>query len=397
MKSHILIISQYFYPETFRINDVCRSLRERGHKITVLTGIPNYPEGKFFKGYGLFRRKRETLDDGTEIIRLPIVSRGKSAIRLILNYYSFVISGTVFSRFSRIKPDFIFSNEVSPMTQVLVGSRLAKRKKVPHYIYIQDLWPDNLETVGGIHNRRVLDHYAKMSKKLYERSDVVFVTSPSFVETIRARMDTNRENVRYLPQYAEETESVDADTSDLLEKDTFDIAFAGNIGMAQGLEVLPKAAALLRGENVRFVMIGEGRAKASLLEQIEAAGVGDMFVWLGKKPSETVSAYLARCDAAFVSFSPTPLFEKTIPAKVQTYLSCAMPIIAAAGGETRRIIEEAGCGVSCDSGDEKALAEIIRKAKTLDLRELSKNAKEYCDKNFSKEKIIEYLDGFFEK
>ena len=397
MKKHILVVSQYFYPESFRINDLCRSLSERGYKITVLTGIPNYPEGKFFKGYGFFKKRRETLEGGIGIIRLPIVSRGKNPIRLIFNYYSFVLSGSFFSLFSRIKPDVVFSNEVSPMTQVLVGSRIAKRRKIPHYIYIQDLWPDNLETVGGIHNRRVLDHYAKMSKKLYERSDGVFATSPSFVETIRERMDGGGEKVRYLPQYAEEIKSVPVDTGDLCEKDTFDIAFAGNIGMAQGLEVLPKAAALLRDDGVRFVMIGEGRAKASLLSQIEAAGVGDMFVWLGKKPSDEVPAYLARCGAAFVSFSPNSLFEKTIPAKLQTYMACSMPIIAAAGGETRRIIEEAGCGLCCDSGDAGGLASIIREAKTLDLAALSKNAKAYCGEHFSKEKIIDYLDGFFER
>ena len=396
MKSHILVVSQYFYPESFRINDICHELVSRGHKVTVLTGIPNYPEGRFFKGYGWFKKRKEKWN-GINIIRIPIISRGKSSIQLILNYYSFVFFGYLRSLFFKIKPDFVFSCEVSPMTQVLVGRRLSKKKKIPHFVYIQDLWPDNLEIVGGVKNVKILDHYAKMSKKIYEQSDIVFATSPSFVETIRERMDSDKEKVKYLPQYAETVECFDRPTDDLKESDTFDVVFAGNIGMAQGLEVLPRAAALLKNDNVRFVIVGDGRAKSKLMQEINADGVEDMFVWLGHKHSDDVPSYLARCDAAFVSFSANALFEKTIPAKLQTYMTCSMPIIAAAGGETRRIIEEADCGLCCESGDAAALAETIRKAKTLDLKRLGENAKAYCDGNFSKEKIIGYLDSLFEK
>ena len=396
MKSHILVVTQYFHPENFRINDICRELLERGHKVTVLTGKPNYPEGKFFEGYGFFGRSRENWN-GIDIIRVPIIPRGTSSVQLIMNYYSFVWSGVIRSLFLKLKPDYVFSFEVSPMTQVLVGKHISKRKKVPHYLYVQDLWPDNLEIVGGITNPRILKHYAKMSEKLYEQSDVIFTTSPSFVETIRSRMKTGKDKVRYLPQYAEALPEKEADTGDLAPGGGFDVVFAGNIGKAQGLEILPKTADLLRNENVRFVIIGEGRAKHELMDEVRAHNAEDMFVWLGQKPSDAVPSYLARCGAAFVSFAPNSLFEKTIPAKLQTYMSCSMPIIAAAGGETERIIEDAECGVCCAVGDPEALAECIRKVKTLDLKKLGANAKKYCDENFSKEKIVGELDEYFEK
>ena len=133
MGKHILVISQYFYPEQFRINDICSEWVKRGHRVTVLTGIPNYPLGKFYRGYGWFRNRRETWN-GVEIIRIPIVSRGKSVFRLVLNYYSFVISGWFWKAFTKLKPDLIFTFEVSPMTQALIGTWFSKRRKIPGYL-----------------------------------------------------------------------------------------------------------------------------------------------------------------------------------------------------------------------------------------------------------------------
>ncbi len=190
MNKHILVVSQYFYPEPFRINDICTELVKRGNKVTVITGIPNYPEGRFYKGYGLTKRRKERWN-GIDIVRLPIISRGHSAVRLIANYYSFVISGTIRNLFKKEKIDAVFTFEVSPLTQALVGVRTAKKAKVPHFLYVQDLWPDNLDIVGGIHNKSVLAHYDKMAKKIYKRSYKIFATSDSFVEEIRNRITEN--------------------------------------------------------------------------------------------------------------------------------------------------------------------------------------------------------------
>ena len=144
MKKHILIISQYFYPEQFRINDIATEWVNKGYKVTVLTGIPNYPEGKFHKGYGWFK-KRKDVYNGVNIKRIPIISRGKSSIRLFLNYISFVVPGFFWKIFTRLKADCVFIFEVSPMTQALPGVWYARKRKIPCYIYVQDLWPENVE------------------------------------------------------------------------------------------------------------------------------------------------------------------------------------------------------------------------------------------------------------
>ena len=155
-REHILVVSQYFYPENFRINDICAEWVKKGYKVTVVTGIPNYPQGKFYKGYGWFKRRKETWN-GVDIIRIPLISRGKSSIRLALNYFSFVISGWFWKLFTRVKADIVFTFEVSPMTQALVGVWYAKRRKIPHYLYVQDLWPDNVEIVTGIKSKAILN------------------------------------------------------------------------------------------------------------------------------------------------------------------------------------------------------------------------------------------------
>ena len=192
MKKHILIVSQYFYPEQFRINDMACEWVKRGYRVTVLTGIPNYPQGKFYQGYGWFKRRKESWN-GIDIIRIPLIARGHSSIGMVMNYLSFVVSGFFWKCFTKIKADYVFTFEVSPMTQALVGVWYAKRRKIPHYLYVQDLWPENVEIVTGIHTRAVIGPIEKMVKYIYRKSDRVLATSPSFVREIQKRIPDEAE------------------------------------------------------------------------------------------------------------------------------------------------------------------------------------------------------------
>ena len=391
-RKHILIISQYFYPESFRINDISRELVKRGYRVTVVTGIPNYPEGRFYKGYGLFKRRTENWD-GIRIIRLPILSRGRSSVRLVLNYYSFVVSGWFWSHFTRVKADTVFSFETSPMTQVLVGEWYSRRRKLPHCVYVQDLWPDNLEAVGGVHNRMILQHYQRLSDRLYRNSSVLLATSPSFVEAIRQRLDSNekeQEKVRYFPQYAEDCYRPQAreKVPEIPDDARFKIVFTGNIGNAQGLEILPKTARLLR-EDVCFVIVGSGRSLEKL--RAEAADVQDRFLFIDRQAPERIPALLAACDVAFVSFMDNPVFRRTIPAKLQSYMACGMPILASASGETERVVSEADCGVCCELGNAEALAEGIERLRSANLSAMGRNALAYAERHFNKAELIGQL------
>ncbi len=392
MSKHILVISQYFYPEAFRINDICQEWVKRGHKVTVLTGIPNYPEGKFYKGYNWFKKRKENWN-GIDIIRIPIISRGHSSIRLIMNYYSFVWSGWFWKSFTRLKPDLIFTFEVSPMTQALIGKWFSKRRKIPNYLYVQDLWPENLEVVGGVHNKHILNHYQKMSDKIYKKCTKIFATSPSFVKTIQERVK-DKEKVIYWPQYAEDIYKPveNPNPPEIPNDDRFKIIFTGNVGYAQGLDILPKVAKQV--ENVLFVIVGDGRYKEQLIKETEE--VRDKFLFISRQPAVKIPELLCACDAAFISFMNDPLFEKTIPAKLQSYMACGMPILASASGETKRIIEESGCGFCCDLGDALKLScsiNLMIKEKKSSLYNIC--SRKYYIENFDKKKLFDTIEEIF--
>lgn len=396
-KKHILVVSQYFYPENFRINDICKEWVKRGYKVTVITGIPNYPAGKFYDGYG-FNKRRKEIWNGIHIIRIPLIPRGTNSIGLISNYLSFVVTGFFKSHFNSIKADYVFTFEVSPMTQALLGCWFAKKLKVPHYLYVQDLWPENVVTVTGISNPKIIKPIDKMVDYIYKNTNEIFATSPSFVETICNRKTrVNRNKVHYWPQYAEEF-YYPHDRVDLVEipKDnSFKVIFTGNIGKAQGLDILPKTAKFLKNDNVKFVIVGDGRYLDELNMEIDKNKVGDMFIMVSRKLAEEIPSYLAACDAAFISFENNELWSKTIPAKLQSYLACGMPIIASANGETKRIIEESKCGICSPIGNERELEESIKQIKNENLDELSKNSRKYFEKNFDKQILMNKIEEYF--
>lgn len=405
MKQHILVISQYFYPEEFRINDICKEWVKRGYKVTVVTGIPNYPQGKFFKGYGWFKKRKEEYE-GVQIIRLPIISRGKGSIRLVLNYFSFVFSGFFWKLFTRVKADKVFIFEVSPMTQALVGVWYAKKRKIPCTIYVQDLWPENVEVVTGIHNKTIIGAIDKMVNYIYKNCGTILATSPSFVKRIEERASAfdkeGNSKVKFWPQYAEEFyKPVEKKIlPDMPEDDCFKIVFTGNIGYAQGLDILPKTAVILKEKEVdcKFVIIGDGRYREEFEREIAVRGVKEYFLFLGRKKPTEVPDYLAHCDMAFVSFADNSLFEMTIPAKLQSYMACGMPILAVAGGETKRIVEEAACGCSCNLGDVQGLEQRIQELCNYSATEMADKkqaALTYYVSHFEKEELMKQIEMYF--
>lgn len=414
MQKHILVVSQYFYPEPFRINDICMEWVKRGYKVTVLTGIPNYPQGTFYEGYDLNQKRTEEWN-GIKIIRIPLVPRGHKSISLVLNYMSFVVSGFVWNLFTKIKADYVFNFEVSPMTQALISVWYAKKRKIPCYLYVQDLWPENVETVTGIHSPLVLLPIGKMVNYIYKNCDHIFATSPSFVKEIQKRCrEKDRKKVSYWPQYAEDfyrpinRETVRKKVMEIPDDDSFKIIFTGNIGQAQGLEILPKAAKILKKKNavkgskkhfpnVKFVIVGDGRNRTSFLDKIAECEVEDMFILIGRQPAERIPELLACCDAAFLSFVENELFEKTIPAKLQSYMACGMPIIAAASGETKRVIESAHCGMCSTLGKACELADLICRLRVEALVTMRKNALNYYKNTFDKNTLLNDMDVYFRR
>lgn len=395
-QKHVLVVSQYFYPEQFRINDICTEWVKRGYKVTVLTGIPNYPMGTFFEGYDLIHKRTEEWN-GIKIVRIPLIARGHNSVGMVANYMSFVVSGFIWKCLTGIKSDYVFTFEVSPMTQALIGIWYAKKNHIPHYLYVQDLWPENVETVTGIHSPLVMKPIGKMVDYIYKNCDQIFATSPSFVSAICKR-GVPGEKVHYWPQYAEEFyRPVDRKKIDGIPNDgSFKIIFAGNIGTAQGLDILPKTAEILKNDNVKFVIVGDGRYLEKFCQSIIKHGVESKFILIPRQPSEIIPELLAACDAAFLSFKNEKLWEMTIPAKLQSYMACGMPIIAAAQGETKRIIEEAGCGVCCEIGDAQKLAGAVKAMEKKELSVLRENSRSYFERFFDKKLLMDQMEIFFE-
>lgn len=397
---HILIVSQYYNPEPFRINDISAEWVKRGHKVTVLTGIPNYPEGVFYKGYGLFKRRRETVN-GVDIIRIPLIPRGHSSVGLIINYFSFVVSGMIWKTFTKLKPDGVFIFEVSPMTQAIPAVKMAKKRHIPCTIYVQDIWPENLEVVGGITNKFALKRIDKMVNKIYRGCTNILVTSPSFKKHLEARTSVHdasgNSKVIYWPQYAEEFYKPVKECEipdDFPQDDHFKLIFTGNIGFAQGLDILPKVSKELKKLNREcdFVIVGDGRYMDKFKAEIKNAGLKDYFFFTGRKPATEIPKYLGAADAAFISFTDNELFNKTIPAKLQSYMACGMPILAAAGGETKRIVEEANAGFCSPAGDVKALSLNLVKMMDTDLSTMGKGACSYATEYFNKSKLMDEIE-----
>lgn len=401
LKKHILVIAQYFYPEQFRINDICTEWVKKGYKVTVITGIPNYPQGKYFEGYGLFKKRKE-IYNGIEIIRIPLVPRGSNSIMLALNYMSFVVSGFFWYLFTRIKADYVFIFEVSPMTQALPGVWYAKKRGIPCYLYVQDLWPENFEILSGVKNKFIINLVGRMVDYIYARCTKIFTTSRSFITAITNR-GVLKEKIEYWPQYAEDFyKPMDKTSISEIPNDTaFNIIFAGNIGISQGLDILPKVAVLLKEKNlkrkIRFNIVGDGRYKETLIELVCSNNVSDMFNFIPKQPGTRIPEFMAASDAAFLCLTDSPLFSMTIPAKLQSYMACGVPIIASAEGETNQIIKESNAGLFSPAGDAQKLSETIielslKSSEELEL--LGENSKKYYDGNFNKKELLNRMDKY---
>ena len=394
---HILIVSQCFYPEVFRINDIATEWVKRGYKVTAVTSIPNYPKGEYFDGYSKTERREERWN-GIDIIHLPIEPRKTGSKNLIRNYLSFVHQGKKWVRKTNIDADVVFTYETSPMTQALVSVSYAKKRKIPHILYVTDMWPENVVAVTGIHNPLIIGPVQKMVDYIYKRTSYILTSSKSFISAIKKRK-ISEDKIEFWPQYAEDfykpTERISE--SEIPDDGICNLVFAGNVGFAQGLSILPKVADKLRekGVVVRFVIIGDGRYMPTLRKDISDLHAEDYFYFIDRKPAEEIPAYLAAADALLITLSKNDVFSITIPAKTQSCLACGRPILVSADGEVQQIIKDAKAGLVSDSEDVDGFVDnviAISKMSKEDREELGKNALAYSKANFDKEELLNRVD-----
>ena len=358
---HILIVSQYFWPESFRINDMAQALLARGHQVTVLTGMPSYPDRSRFKQHGWLGPYTERWD-GITILRAPLCSRGNGrSIRLLINYLSFACFASLVAPFRcRDQFDVIFAFEPSPITSVLPAILLRKLKKVPLVLWVQDLWPETLQATNTIQSQYLLQKVGSLVKYIYARCDKIWVPAKSAIASITEHY-APASKVDYLPNWAEDFYRVISTEEKKQKKltlpDGFKIIFAGNIGVSQSFDTILAAAKYTSKQtDIHWVILGEGRMLSWVKQEIKRLGLENNIHLLGRKPAEMMPYYFAHADALLVSLTDDPIFSLTIPSKIQSYLACGKPILASLNGEGGDIITNSQAGFSNKAKDSIALA-----------------------------------------
>jgi glycosyltransferase involved in cell wall biosynthesis len=367
----VLIVSIYFWPESFRINEVARSLRDAGCEVTILTGQPNYPDGAVFPGYAAWKAGRQDYD-GMPLFRVPLIPRaGAGALRMVGYYASFVLSTSVLGPWllRGRKFDVIFVYAASPILQVIGGRVLRFFKQAVLVPWVQDLWPQSLQVTGYVRNPRLLALVAAVTRWIYRGSDLLLVQSRGFLEPVAAMAGGTP--VEYHPNPGDIAfGSTEAAPPALELPPGFNVVFAGNLGNAQALDTLIAAAAQLADSpDVRFVLVGSGSRSDWLQAEVRRLGLTNVLL-PGRFAADSMPGILRQAAVLLVSLVRDPIMSQTIPSKVQTYLAAGRPIVASLDGEGARVVEESGAGLACPSEDPAALAAAIRRLRALPRAEL---------------------------
>lgn len=396
----VLVVSQYFWPEGFRINEVVRSLVEKGVEVDVLTGKPNYPEGAVFNGYRAGGCQVESWA-GATVYRVPLFPRGaRSAWRLALNYLSFVVTGLIFGPWLLRKRqyDVVFVYGLSPILLAIPAIFLAWIKRRKLIVWVQDLWPESLSATGYVRNSRVLRAVEWVVRWIYRHTDLLLVQSRAFEAPVAALAPGKP--IAYYPNSVDATfaepPSPDVALPDVPALDEgFAVVFAGNVGTGQAVEVMVEAAALLKDvPQIRFVVFGQGSRWDWMREQVQAQGLSNLHL-PGRFPVNTMPGLMQKAGALLVTLADEPIFAMTVPNKVQAYMAAGRPILACLNGEGARLVaEEAQAGLSVPAQDAKALAAAVLHLYQMpaeDRARLGANGRRYFKAHFDHDKLVDEL------
>ena len=379
----ILVVCQYYYPEPFRLPDLCEEMVQRGHSVTILTGVPNYPMGEIYPGYEKGKKRVEDIN-GVHVIRTWTYPRGTGAIKRFLNYFSYPISA--WFKAGKLSSDFdvVLVNQQSPVMMCWPAIRYGKKHHKPVIMYCMDLWPASLVAGGVGTNSFIYRMFYRLSRNAYRAMGKILVTSQMFKDYLKEQFGIEESKMSYLPQYAEgifeylKPRNPDGNTN---------LVFAGNIGTAQSLDTVIDAAAQV--PEVKVHLVGDGVELERLRDK-----AGTNVVFHGRQPLEDMPKYYAMADAMIVSLQADPVLSLTLPGKVQTYMASGKPIIGVADGETKATIEDAHCGYCGRAEDVDELVKNMRRfVESNDKEQLGLNARKYYEEHFLREKFMDKLES----
>lgn len=386
----ILVICQHYYPEPFRITDICEELARRGHEVSVITERPNYPMGKIYDGYR--RGHRDEVINGVRVHRCFTIGRHHGAVLQVINYYNFAFFSTRYAKKIKEKFDIVFVNQLTPVMMASAGIAYKKKHRVPLVMYTLDLWPDSLVAGGIKRNSWIYRHYHKVSEKIYKQADKILITSSSFADYFERQFGIG--NTEYLPQYAESL--FDPEECHKTPNGKVDLMFAGNIGVMQSVETIVKAAELTQDiDNLTWHIVGDGVE----YEKIKSLAAGNNHIVIhGRKSLAEMPTYYRMADAMLVTMKNDPIISYTLPGKVQTYMAAGKPIIGAINGETEKVIENAACGYCAEAESAEGLAACVRRfVESSEQNLMGENAERYYQANFSEQHFFEILEKRLEE
>lgn len=388
----ILVVCQYYYPEQFRINDICEQLVKDGNSVTVLTGLPNYPKGEIPKEYRWGRKRKEVIN-GVKVFRSFEIGRKSGVIGMALNYGSYMLSASLKVLFMKKDFDLIFVYQLSPVTMALPGIIMKKRSHNPLYLYCCDIWPESMKNIVSDEKSFIYKLVKRFSKYLYSQCNAITVTSKPFVKYFNEEHLIPIENISYIPQHAEEI-YLQMDFSTI--GDITNFVFMGNIGIAQDIDCILDAAETIKHiPKFKIHFVGDGSYLQKSKELVEKKGLNNIVVFHGRHPLEKMPDFYKMADACLLTLKAENLVGLTMPSKLQGYMAAGKAVIGAINGAAQDVIEESQCGLCVNASDSKALAEVM-----LDFienpnkyKDCGSNGREYFKKHFTKNIFMEKFES----
>lgn len=384
----ILIVTQRFWPENFRINDIATSLVKENNEVTVLTGLPNYPDGIIRADYRSGNNRLENYN-GVSVIRAREIARHHNILFRLLNYYSFPYFASKIVKTLPSDFNVVLVNELSPIMAALPAVLYKKMHGAKIVMYEMDLWPHSL-LAGGIRTTSpIYKHYSKVSGKIYSSCDKIFVSTKEHVDAIKDLPWCSSVNIEYLPQYAEDQF---AKILPIRKNDSrIHVLFAGNIGKAQSVKTIIEAAAILKSKKeIVFDIVGGGSELENNMLLAKKYSLENV-VFHGSHPISDMSGYYEMADIMLVTLESQPYAKMTIPGKVQTYMAAGKPIISSADGATARLIEESHSGFAVPAENPAALAKAIIQMDEKTRVKASQASRSYYEHHFKKDQFMKRL------
>lgn len=387
----ILVVCQYYWPEHFQVTEECEELVKRGHKVTVLTGLPNYPSGRIPVEYRKGRNRKQ-LKGGVEIVRSTLIERGSTPIQLALNYHSFAFCATRF--ITKLDDDFdvVYVHGLSPVMMIKPAAKYKQLYGAPLLVYCCDLWPESLKTILGNKLSVVIKLYQGISKRLYRSADVIAVQSPAFFDYLETVHGVPKNDMVYLPQFADDTYLNKRFNS---KHDGINFLVMGNMGKAQDIPVVLYAAAMVPS-NFDFCIhfVGEGSFYEQAKRLTDELKLSNRVIFHGRRPYEEMETFYDIADACILTLNGNSWIGTTIPSRLQGYMAAGKPILAAVNGGSTAVIHDSQCGKAVKAGDIQGLANLMQEfvSNLGFFSNAGENGKRYFESHFTKARHMDKLE-----